>query len=263
LSQCPLYNGNQVYLQQVRGLFSPVGDTSNQSYISSYVNDSWAVNRCVTINAGLRWEEEQLNGPNQQYVFNDNWSPRLGINIDPFADRKTKVYFNWGRYTQSLPTDAAIRELNQELDIYEADWAPPSDGANLLTNPNGTITPIYDSAHLLSGTGNFDPLSVSSSTPELIHSGTQLNFEEEYLLGVQREVASGMVLDVRYSDRRLERIIEEMQGISPEGARPGLPNQVYVIGNPSPTADYFVNEQKRAYTPGATPPANCVKDYCP
>jgi hypothetical protein len=263
LSQCPLYNGSQVYLQQVRGLFSPVGDTSNQSYISSYVNDSWAVNRRVTINAGLRWEEEQLNGPNQQYVFNDNWSPRLGINIDPFADRKTKVYFNWGRYTQSLPTDAAIRELNQELDIYEADWAPPSDGTNLVTNPDGTIAPIYDSAHLLSGTGNFNPLSVSSSTPELIHSGTRLNFEEEYLLGVQREVASGMVLDVRYSDRRLERIIEDMQGISPEGARAGLPNQVYVIGNPSPTADYFVNEQEEAYTPGTTPPANCIKDYGP
>ena len=91
--------------------------TSNESYLSSYVNDSWAINRRVTINAGLRWEEEQLNGPNQQYVFNDNWSPRLGINIDPFADRKTKIFFNWGRYTQGLPTDAAIRELNQELDI--------------------------------------------------------------------------------------------------------------------------------------------------
>jgi hypothetical protein len=269
-SRCPFYGGPtgpQVYLQQVRGLFSPVGDTSNQSYISSYVNDSWAVNRRVTINAGLRWEEEQLNGPNQQYVFNDNWSPRLGINIDPFADRKTKVYFNWGRYTQSLPTDAAIRELNQELDIFEADWAPPSDGTNLMTNADGTITPTLDAAHLLSGTallggaGNFNNISASSSTLELIHSGTRLNFEEEYLLGVQREIANGMVLDLRYSDRRLERIVEDMQGISPEGARAGLPNQVYVIGNPSPSADYFVNEQEETYTPGTTPPANCVKDY--
>ena len=109
----------------MRGFFSQTHDTSNESYLSSYVNDSWAVNRRVTINAGLRWEEEQLNGPNQQYVFNDNWSPRLGINIDPFADRKTKVFFNWGRYTQALPTDAAIRELNQELDILSARWAAP------------------------------------------------------------------------------------------------------------------------------------------
>jgi hypothetical protein len=260
---CPNYvssNGQtvQVYLRQVRGLFSTPHDTSNESYLSSYVNDSWAVNRRVTINAGLRWEEEQLNGPNQQYVFNDNWSPRLGINIDPFADRKTKVYFNWGRYTQALPTDAAIRELNQELDINSARWAAPSDGTNLLTNADGTVTPVLDAAHLLSGTTGFSNIAASSLIPELIHSGTRLNFEEEYLLGFEREIASGMVLDVRYSDRRLERIVEDVQGISPEGVNSGLPNQVFVIGNPSPSADYFVNEQETFYTAASGPPAGCV-----
>jgi hypothetical protein len=272
---CPFYNTTQgpvqVYLRQVRGIWSGITATSNESYLSSYVNDSWAVNRRVTINAGLRWEEEQLNGPNQQYVFNDNWSPRLGINIDPFADRKTKVYFNWGRYTQGLPTDAAIRELNQELDVNSARWAAPSDGTNLLTNPDGTITPILDSAHLLSGitryanssssAGPAGNISASSSTLELIHSGTRLNFEEEYLLGVQREIASGMVLDLRYSDRRLERIVEDMQGVSPEGAIFGLPNQIYLIGNPSPSADYFTNEQEVGYNPNGPPPANCPADY--
>jgi carboxypeptidase family protein len=272
---CPFYNTSegpmQVYLRQVRGLFSAPFSTSNQSYLSSYLNDSWAINRRMTINAGLRWEEEQLNGPNQQYVFVDNWSPRLGINVDPFADRKTKVYFNWGRYTQALPTDAAIRVLNQELDINGARWAAPSDGRNLVTNPDGTITPILDAAHLLSGItryansptslGPASNVSVTSSTPELIHSGTKLNFEEEYLLGVQREIASGMVLDLRYTDRRLERIIEDMQGVSPEGANFGLPNQIYLIGNPSPSADYFINEQEVAYNPAGSPPANCPADY--
>ena len=272
---CPFYNTSegpmQVYLRQVRGLFSAPFATSNQSYLSSYVNDSWAINRRMTINAGLRWEEEQLNGPNQQYVFVDNWSPRLGINIDPFADRKTKVYFNWGRYTQALPTDAAIRVLNQELDLNGARWAAPSDGRNLVTNPDGTITPILDAAHLLSGItryansptslGPASNISVSSSAPELIHGGTRLNFEEEYLLGVQREIASGMVLDLRYSDRRLERIIEDMQGVSPEGANYGLPNQIYLIGNPSPSTDYFINEQEIPYNPAGPPPANCVADY--
>jgi hypothetical protein len=275
---CPIYQGYtgtgpkpQVYLSQVRGIWSGPTATSNESYLSSYVNDSWAVNRRVTINAGLRWEEEQLNGPNQQYVFNDNWSPRLGVNIDPFADRKTKIYFNWGRYTQGLPTDAAIRELNQELDINSARWAAPSDGTNLLTNPDGTISPILDAAHLLSGitryansptsSGPSGNISASALTPELIHAGTRLNFEEEYLLGVQREIANGMVLDLRYSDRRLERIVEDMQGVSPEGANFGLPNQIYLIGNPSPSADYFTNEQEIAYNPASGPPANCVADY--
>ena len=70
-----------------------------------------------------------------------------------------------------------------------------------------------------------------------------------------------MVLDVRYSDRRLLRIVEDMQGISPEGANAGLPNQIYLIGNPSPASDYFVNEIEESYNPAGSPPANCVDDY--
>lgn len=272
---CPFYpghvdaNGNpiQVYLRQVRGLFSGNQATSNEGYLSTYVNDSVAIGRRITLNAGVRWEQEQLNGPNQQYVFGDNWSPRLGINIDPFADRKTKVYFNFGRYTQGLPTDAAIRELNQELDVT-ARWAAPSDGTNLVTGADGLIHPTLDAAHLLSGItryansskspGPASFITSSSAVPELIHSGTKLNYEEEYLLGVQREIAAGMVLDVRYSDRRLKRIVEDMQGISPEGANAGLPNQIYLIGNPSPTSDYFVNEIETPYDPNVGPPAGCV-----
>ena len=82
-SDCPFYNGTQVYLQQIRGIFSsPIAETSSV-YHAIYGNDNYAFNRYVTFNLGLRWDEEQLNAVTQGYVFNDNWSPRLGINIDP------------------------------------------------------------------------------------------------------------------------------------------------------------------------------------
>lgn len=281
-SVCPFYQASpldtpvQVYLRQTRGFFSGVDVTSNSDYLSGYVNDSWAIGHRITVNAGVRWEEEQLNGPNQQYVFNDNWSPRLGINIDPFGDRKSKVYFNWGRYTQGLPTDAAIRELNQELDIFQARWAAPADAnGNLLTDADGTVHPILDAAHLLNGSGIAGSTSraglvASASTLEFIAPGTKLNFEEEYLIGVQRELSRGLVLDVRYSDRRLQRIVEDVQGVSPEGNNAGVANGNYIIGNPNPSSDYFTNEQEIAYTPVLLPdgtyggaPANCVLDYGP
>ena len=82
------------------------------------------------------------------------------------------------------------------------------------------------------------------------------------MAGIEHQMAHGIVLSARYSDRRLLRIVEDMQGVSPEGANAGLPNQIYLIGNPSPSADYFVNEQEEQYT-GTTPPANCVLDYGP
>jgi hypothetical protein len=270
---CPLYaaadgTNHQVVLRQRRGFYSGANVNSSQGYHALYGNDDWAINRYITVNAGLRWEEEQINGPNQQYVFNDNWSPRLGINVDPFGDRKSKVFFNWGRYTQSLPTDAAIRELNQELDVISAYWAPPTvtgaDGKlHMATNSDGTVTPIFDAAHLISGDAAIGfktrGITATPNTPELFAPKTKLNFEEEYVIGIERQF-KGFVFSARYTDRRLERIVEDMAGISPEGANAGLP-QVFAIGNPNPGADYFVNEQEIKYDPNGAPPKNCVLDY--
>jgi carboxypeptidase family protein len=270
-SLCPVYNDpvagpQQVYLQQTRGLFGGTGnqnDFSSLGYHAIYGNDDWQINRFVTINAGIRWEEEQLNGVVQQYVFTDNWSPRLGINIDPFGDRKSKVFFNFGRYTQSLPADAAIRELNQELDIYKANWKP-----EII---NGAITPVLDAAHLLSGDADAGStvgsrISASGSAyNELIAPKTKLNYEEEYVLGVERQL-KGFVISARYTDRRLLRIIEDLSGASPEGSINGYVAQNFVIGNPSSAADYFVNEVEQPYTynanaPNHGAPANCPFDY--
>ena len=51
------------------------------------------------------------------YTFNDNWSPRVGISVDPWGNRKTKVTANFGRYTEALPLDIAIRSLSAEFDF--------------------------------------------------------------------------------------------------------------------------------------------------
>jgi hypothetical protein len=251
-----------VYLQQSRGIFSnPVAETSS-AYHAIYANDNYALNRFVTFNLGIRWDEEQLNAVTQSYVFNDNWSPRLGINIDPFGDRKSKVFFNWGRYTQSFPQDGALRDLSNELDVYQANWKPEADATNnVVIGPYGTVVPVIDSNHLISG----DPAAgqqggnVSASggaSPIFIEHNTKMNLEEEYVGGVERQY-KGFVLSGRYMDRRLLRIIEDTSGASPEGALAGFVAQQFVVGNLSAKTDYFINEQEQAYSQAAGPPANC------
>ncbi len=275
-SICPLFTPKapnatpvNVFLSQNRGLFSPGQAYTGQSYHQIYGNDTWSINRFVTLNAGIRWDEEQLNGVVQQYVFNDNWSPRLGINVDPFGDRKSKVFFNFARYTQSLPSDAAIRELNQEQDVYRANFAPAADSTgHAILNQYGTVTPVLDAAHLISGnplagtksSQGGAAISISGSTPELIAAGTKLNLEEEFIGGVERQLPGGFVLSARYVDRRLLRILEDLSGVSPEGANGGVV-QNFLIGNPNSSADYFTNEQELTYTPGGSLPAACQLDY--
>ncbi len=272
-SICPNLKGpgTQVYLQQTAGIYSNPVTPSSMNYQTAYGNDNISLGRRVTVNAGIRWDQEQLNGIAQQYVFNDNWSPRLGINFDPKGDRKSKIFFNFGRYTQSLPEDAAIRSLGQELDIYGVNFAPLSDGnGNAVLNANGTVTPVLDAAHLISG----DPaagaegsaISVTGSAyTEQIAPKTKLNFEEEFVGGVEKQFG-GFVASARYTDRRLLRIIEDQSGASPEGSISGFVPQNFEIGNPSSSADYFTNEVEVPYQfdaslPNDGAPANCPQNY--
>ncbi len=270
-SDCPFLTGpsgvpTQVYLKQVRGIYSSPTPETSSVYHAIYGNDNYALNRFVTFNVGLRWEEEQLNGTTLGYTFVDNWSPRLGINVDPFGDRKSKIFFNWGRYTQSFPQDGALRDLANELSITGANWKPQTDaGNNVVLNGNGSAQPILDAAHLISG----DPAAGSlggrialsgGASPVFIEHGTKLDFEEEYVGGIERQVG-GFVLSARYMDRRLLRVAEDNAGASPEGNVAGNIPQNFVIGNLNSKTDYFINEQEVTYPAGGSAPADCPDDY--
>ena len=270
-TDCPFLTGyagvpTQVYLKQTRGIYSSATPETSSVYHAIYGNDNYALNRFVTFNLGLRWEEEQLNGTTLGYTFVDNWSPRLGINVDPFGDRKSKVFFNWGRYTQSFPQDGALRDLANELSITGANWRPQADANNnVVLNGNGSAQPILDAAHLISGDPAAGTLGGSialsgGASPVFVEHLTKLDFEEEYVGGIERQVA-GFVLSARYMDRRLLRVIEDNAGASPEGALSGNIPQNFVLGNVSAKTDYFVNEQESAYPVGGTAPAGCPDDY--
>ncbi len=77
---------------------------------------------------------------------------------------------------------------------------------------------------------------------------------------MERQLPGGFVVSARYVDRRLLRILEDMSGVSPEGANGGVV-QNFLIGNPNSSSDYFTNEQELSYAPGGTLPAACQLDY--
>ena len=270
-TQCALYNKKPVYLQQNRGTYKGTSVLAKARYQVVYGNDSYKINRYININAGLRWEQQHYQGTVLNYLFNDNWSPRLGVNIDPFGDRKSKVFFNFARYQNVLPLDAAIRQLGNEQDDTSFYYTPKADAAgNALLDSTGSVIVVPDAAHLLNGlpgrtkTGKFGAPNFSSSTGEGILPGTKMEYEDEYILGIERQVASGTVFKIRYMDRRLGRIVEDNGSQSPEGSSV---DAFYNggIANITKNSDYFVNEKEVVYTnadfvkanPGQSPGTVC------
>jgi hypothetical protein len=243
--------GAAVVLVMTRGQFGGSGLKPTRGiYQDGYVNDNWAVNRRVNLSLGLRWEQQHVAGTLAKYTFTDNWSPRLGFSIDPLADRKTKIYGNYGKYSYAMPLDVAIRSLSGENDLNNVFFVPEIGADN-------SVSVVTDSAHIVSGTGDangtFAQPSVSTaSLGENFLAGSKMSYEREYLLGVEHEW-HGIVFSARYIDRKLQRIIEDFSGTSPEGSQ--LFQQVFAIGNPSPSLDAYQNESQ-VVIPAGTLKAN-------
>lgn len=257
---CANYQGNQVYLQVFRGTYKGSVVSSLSRYHAAYGNEIFTPEKHVTINAGLRWEQQAYGGALLTYHWQDNWSPRLGITVDPFGDRKSKVSFTYSRYQVPLPLDAAIRQLGNEQDDTKFIFAPKQDASgNAILDSNGAVIP--DTSVALNGTqqttagGKFGLPSFSSSTGEGILPGTKLEEQDEYILSASREVRPGMVLSARYIDRHYIRIVEDIGSQSPEGSNIE-PSFAGGIANVNGSTDLFVNEQEVVYTPAQFAAAN-------
>jgi len=240
ISDCP-DGGTGVYLLQTRGEFGNLIFKTRSGYNTLFAQDAWSPNKYITINAGMRWEQQKVAGGIAHYTFVDNWSPRLGISVDPWGNRKTKVTANFGRYTESLPLDIGIRSLSQELDfpLTNTQWLPPNDGAgHVLENADGTLNFANFSVanNLIQAPGGVATQSESAFGP-----GTRSEYLDEYVVGFEHEFGnSGVIFSARYTDRRIRRIIEDNAALSPEAAQNGL-NQFYIISNVSKNQDFFKN----------------------
>lgn len=254
-----------VYLNQYRGIFSPDSTLTTGRYHAGYVNDSWAITSRVNISLGLRWEQWRMTGGSgSTYTMNDNWAPRLGISIDPFGDRKTKLYANFGRYNYQTPLDAAIRNLSAESDLQKLAFAPDFDPAtnSVKINADGSLNVIPDAAHLLNGTApgliNASPVvSISSPSGYVFAPGTRMQYTDEWVGGAEHEFKGGFVVSARFMYRRVGRTLEDLAGLSPEAYNVGLA-QNYLIGNPNRTLDIFPNETSFLFPSGGALPSACA-----
>jgi len=73
--------------------------------VNMYINDNWRIHPRLTLNLGLRTENESIPSFRRDYLdpafkfnFQDKLAPRLGATLDVFGNGKMKVYGSWGLY---------------------------------------------------------------------------------------------------------------------------------------------------------------------
>ncbi|MEJ7698707.1 MAG: TonB-dependent receptor [Pyrinomonadaceae bacterium] len=81
---------------------------------SVFVQDDWKVNRKLTLNLGVRYDDETVSSDN------NNISPRLGFAYDPSGDAKTVIRGGFGLFYQNTPFEiiSAIPHQRSVCDFF-------------------------------------------------------------------------------------------------------------------------------------------------
>jgi outer membrane receptor protein involved in Fe transport len=199
------------------------GRTTLQKYGSLFVQDSWQVNDRLTINPGLRYEQEKLAGTIiNDFTLKNNWAARLGATYDFMGDSRTKLYGSYGRYYSRVPNDLAARALSADDGTSRADYFDPS-----LTRPipNGVLAGDVTNHFLLQGV-----------SADAIDPNAKLSYTNDYQLGFEREVMPNTSVGIRYSYRNIGRVLEDVAAfpmVAYDLGVQGTGSVEYILTNPS------------------------------
>ncbi|HEU0034940.1 MAG TPA: TonB-dependent receptor [Kofleriaceae bacterium] len=218
------------------------GNTFNWA---TYVRDSWQIQPNLTLNAGLRYEEQRLRyadflqnevDPLTNNLLGKNamtlrgmFAPRLGLLYDWTKEGRSKVYAHWGRFYESIPMDINDRSFGGEINFEQqfrtsSGACGPTDMAIGSANGKGCLAndaAVGDAEQLIGASG------------VLIAPGIKSQYMDEVIAGFEYEIMDDLKIGVSYQNRRLGRVIED---VSTDGAN------TYIIANPGEWSD--ADEQK-------------------
>ena len=206
---------------------------ANSNNKGFYVQDQWQAHRRVTINAGVRFENEFLppftkfaaNGaaiPNPiVFGWGDKIAPRFGAAIDMLGNGKWKLSGSYGVFVDTMKYELARSSFGGEFWhslVYKLD-NPAAVTLVSKTNPAAGGSLIID----------FDNRSVPINAQgqlDGIDPAIKPMVSREFVVASEHSMAGNAVLSFRYTKKHLVRGIEDIGVLDANGT------EIYTIGNP-------------------------------
>jgi hypothetical protein len=232
--------------QRVRGKYGYYLDSRSYTQgdvvandTSLFVQDAWTLNRKLTVNLGLRTENENVpsyrpENPGIYFGLGDKIAPRLGFAYDVKGNSKWKVYGSWGLFYDQLKftigrvmfgADRWVSYYNT-LDTY--DWKsincayPPVSGSNCP----GTFIEMFDNRSIANDPNN-----------NLVDPNLRPTQTEEFTLGMDHELTGTLSIGVRAVRKWADWAIESVCQFVPTGEACGVNNPGFGPIGAHPFAD--------------------------
>jgi hypothetical protein len=209
--------------------FSVEGNIGNTN-VGLFFQDSWAVNDRLTLNLGIRTENESVpsyttaDGVSPvaiEWGFGSKVAPRLGFAYDLAGDGKTKLYGNWGLYYDIFKLELPQGSFGGQkwLEYYFALDTPAFDTLDVAgcppACPGRMLRPPVDFRHPSNAVGD-----------ETIDPDIKPMRLQELAFGMERELKRNLAVGARYIHKQIDMAIEDVGQLDASG------NEIYTIGNP-------------------------------
>jgi hypothetical protein len=205
---------------------SSVQENSMQRW-GAYIQDSWTIGDKLTLNLGVRFDTSKGFFPEQfkaatadpygifdiivpgQTVYSEftmpamdvvrwtHFSPRIGFSYDPFGDGKTSFKGSWSRYNEYL--------MQQYFSLVNPIYPTRGDWYWFDDNQNG----IWDSEDRFQN--RFMPVGPEEFELENeIDVDSTAPYTDEFVLGVERELARDFSVGVSFVYKHKQNIFESV-----------------------------------------------------
>ncbi|WP_224362971.1 TonB-dependent receptor domain-containing protein [Hyalangium versicolor] len=196
---------------------------SKSNAFGGFIQDSWSVVESATLNLGLRYDTQQLvGGGKTALVLPNQWSPRLGLIVDPSRAGRMKLYGSYARYYESVPLDMVDRSFPGEPGVRsqkDSTLCDPRDPAQQqgICQSDTARQPAQDP---------LDPNRLWSTVgagTTIVDPDIRPQSTDEFVVGGEYEVFSNSRVGLSYTRRSLNVAIEDMSRDD---------GQTYFVGNP-------------------------------
>ena len=205
LTQAPFYTNSagkrlQVYYEHriftasatdLNPLVNAPFDTPTKRW-GAFVQDQWRIIPTLTINAGVRWDQEHYFAGDNHIAFKllNEWAPRGGFVWDFIGDGTSKLYGSAGRFYYAIPTDLNARVFTANTQVRNYNYSP-TDFATQNFKARSRL------------------IQVGSFAGEPVEQGIKGPYQDEYTLGVEKALDPTLSVGLKGTYRTLGRTIED------------------------------------------------------